>query len=295
MIDIDSLRCFVAAADAQTFRAAAGRVALSPAAFSDRIKRLEDSLGAPLFHRTTRKVGLTAAGERLLPQARRTLAEAARCMDVVADDEDPPVRLTLGTRFELGLSWVLPAVAALEVEAPSWTINLVFGDTPDLLAALKRGQVDAVVGSMRLVASGLVTVPIHDEAYAFVASPTLLADRPLASAEDAGAHVLVDISADLPLFRYWRDQAPAEELWSFSDVRYLGTIGAIRQWAIEGRGVAVLPRYFVAPQLAAGELVAVMPQVQPRSDWFRLVWRDGHLRSEPLRRLAAFLKGRPLT
>ncbi|MFK7927451.1 MAG: LysR family transcriptional regulator, partial [Myxococcota bacterium] len=133
-MDLESLRCFVAAAETSTFRAASQRVALSPAAFSDRIRRLEESMGATLFHRTTRSVNLSAAGERLLPQARRTLAEASRCADVVADDADPPVRLTLGTRFELGLSWVLPAIEALAIESPSWTIHLVFGDTPDLLA-----------------------------------------------------------------------------------------------------------------------------------------------------------------
>ncbi|MFK7931604.1 MAG: substrate-binding domain-containing protein, partial [Myxococcota bacterium] len=177
----------------------------------------------------------------------------------------------------------------------SWTIHLVFGDTPDLLAALKRGEVDAVVGSMRLVASGLTTLPIHDERYAFVASPQRLAQAPLRGPEDAGNHVLVDISADLPLFRYWRDQAPAEAQWSFGNVRYLGTIAAIRRWVLAGRGVSVLPRYFVADDLASGALVSVMPDVEPRADWFRLVWKEGHLRTSALQELGGFLRHRPLT
>ena len=51
--DLDSLRCFITAAEQRHFRSAARAVGLSPAAFSDRIKRLELGLGASLFSRTT--------------------------------------------------------------------------------------------------------------------------------------------------------------------------------------------------------------------------------------------------
>src|SRR3954469_8419447 len=77
-MDFDSLRCFDAAATTLNFRAAAGRVHLSPAAFSDRMQRLEESLGATLFERTTRQVNLSDAGRRLLPLARELLAGAER-------------------------------------------------------------------------------------------------------------------------------------------------------------------------------------------------------------------------
>src|SRR5882762_2806257 len=81
-MDFDSLRCFDAAATTLNFRAGAGRVHLSPAAFSDRIHRLEDDLGAMLFVRTTRQVELSDAGRRLLPLAREVLASAARLQAV---------------------------------------------------------------------------------------------------------------------------------------------------------------------------------------------------------------------
>src|SRR5262245_60871480 len=101
--DLESLRCFDAAATHLSFRIAAQTVALSPAAFGDRIKRLEQQLDAPLFARTTRRVALTAAGLRLVPQARRLLDEAARCLRVVHQrDVAQPFTLSLGTRFELG-------------------------------------------------------------------------------------------------------------------------------------------------------------------------------------------------
>ena len=68
---VDSLRCFCAAAKFLNFRAAARAVALTPAAFGQRIKQLEDQLGAQLFVRTTRSVRLSAAGLSLVPVAQR--------------------------------------------------------------------------------------------------------------------------------------------------------------------------------------------------------------------------------
>ena len=77
-MDLDSLRCFDAAATTLNFRAGAGRVHLSPAAFTDRIQRLEDDLEVELFVRTTRRVALSEFGQRLLPIAREVLAGAER-------------------------------------------------------------------------------------------------------------------------------------------------------------------------------------------------------------------------
>ncbi len=73
---IESLRCFIAAAESLNFRAASKAVGLTPAALGQRVRQLEDELGHPLFTRTTRQVSLTAAGLAMLPVARRTLSAA---------------------------------------------------------------------------------------------------------------------------------------------------------------------------------------------------------------------------
>src|SRR5262245_47136811 len=78
VMDLDSYRCFDAAAATLSFRAAAARVHLSPAAFSDRIRRLEEDLGVAVLRRTTRHVALTEAGQRLLPLVREALLAADR-------------------------------------------------------------------------------------------------------------------------------------------------------------------------------------------------------------------------
>src|SRR5262249_35265671 len=138
-MDLESLRCFDAAATTLNFRAGARRVHLSPAAFSDRIQRLEQDLKTMLFVRTTRQVALSDAGQRLLPLARDVIAGADRLRAVGSGPvERSPYELYVGTRYELGLSWLCPALGPLERSRPERTIHLYNGDSPDLLLRLER-------------------------------------------------------------------------------------------------------------------------------------------------------------
>jgi LysR family transcriptional regulator, glycine cleavage system transcriptional activator len=290
-MDLDSLRCFDAVATTLSFRAAAARVHLSPAAFSDRIRRLEDDLGQTLLVRTTRKVALSDHGRRLLPMVREVLAGVARLR--VADLADPgpsPFELVLGTRYELGLSWLCPSLAVLERARPERTIHLYNGDTPDLRLRLDRGELDAVVGSMRLTSAGLEYATLHDEDYVFVGR-----DARVRGPADARPLTLVDVTPDLPLFRYLLDALPGGEPWPFRRVEYLGGIAAIRRRLFDGGGrVAVLPTYFLRDDLRARRLARLLPRVRPRADVFRLVWRAGHPRADELRGLARELRAIPL-
>jgi LysR family glycine cleavage system transcriptional activator len=293
--DLESLRCFDAAATHLNFRVAAGAVALSPAAFGDRIKRLELLLEIALFARTTRRITLTPAGHRLVAQARRVLEEAERCHPIVHDRRDAaPFELTLGTRFELGLSWLTSSLKRLHTARPERTLHLVFGDSPDLLTRVRNGLLDAAVTSARLATSGIAYETLHPESYVFVGAARLLQKTPLSRPDQAHNHTLIDASPELPLFRYLLDAIGRGDPWPFSGVEYLGTIGAIRVRLLQGSGVAVLPRYFVEGELRSGRLKRLLPRVELAKDAFRLVWRAGHPRETELRALAADLARIPL-
>jgi DNA-binding transcriptional LysR family regulator len=290
-MDLESLRCFDAAAVTLNFRAAAGRVHLSPAAFSDRMLRLEEALGVPLFTRTTREVALSPAGARLLPFAREVLVAVERMVASGRAPERPlPYELFVGTRYELGLSWLCPALTGLQRRRPERTLHLYNGDSPDLLMRLERGDLDAIVASMRLTSPRLTYAALHAEDYVLVTRDARLRRR-----SEARALTLVDVSRDLPLFRYFLDALPDAEPWPFARVEYLGGIGNIRRRLLDGGGrVAVLPRYFVRADLAARRLRRLMPRVRLRSDAFRLVWRAGHPREAALLQLADELRRLPL-
>lgn len=291
--DLESLRCFVAAARHMSFRKAAREVALSPAAFSDRIRKLEHDVGDVLFLRTTRSVALSIAGERILPHAKETLAAAARCRDAFSTSPQP-FDLVIGTRFELGLSWLLPQFEALAKERPERRLHLFFGDSEALFAGLDRGAADAVITSARFSKPNVAFTVLHEEDYALVASPELLKKSPLRSHRDAAASTLLDLHPDRPLFRYFLDGRPPGEVWNFAHVQHLGTIAAVLHQATAGRGVAVLPRYFAKPNLDKKKLVEPFPKLKMGVDYFRLVYRAGHPREQALAELGEALRGAPL-
>ncbi|AKU92463.1 LysR family transcriptional regulator [Vulgatibacter incomptus] len=292
--DLESIRCFEAAATHLNFRKAAATVALSPTAFSDRLHGLEELLGAPLFVRTTRRVALTDAGERLLTHARRLLADAAACHAVAHDESAPPFELTIGTRFELGLSWLTPALETLRRAQPSRTIHLRFGDANDLLSQVRDGVLDACVTSSRFSGKAFRYDPLHPEQYIFVGAASALRERAFRGPADAAHHTLLDLAADLPLFRYLQDAAGPGVRWPFARNEYLGSIAAVRFRVLEGAGVAVMPRYFIQDDLERGRLRPLLPTLPLQADSFRLVWRSSHAREDDLFALSAELRAIPL-
>ena len=287
--DLESLACVDALARTLRFHAAAKSRFLSPAAFSKRVQQVEEHVGAQLFARTTRTVELTDTGAALLPKIRLVLAGAEGL--ATPTTSAPSVALTIGTRHELGMSWLLPARRALARTLPHVTIHLRFGSTGELERAVLALRVDAIVTSHPPSTTRLEAVPIAREDYVLVAAPRVLRARPLAMAADAANHTLVDADDDLPLFSYLR--ATGLPL-RFARVLTLGTIEAIREAVRDGEGVAVLPRYFVAPDLRRRRLVAVLPRVRLGHDWFRLVFRSDDAHRRLLEDVAGALAAMPL-
>jgi DNA-binding transcriptional LysR family regulator len=291
---VDSLRCFVAAAKFLNFRQASRAVALTPAAFGQRIKQLEEQLGAQLFARTTRSVRLSTAGLALLPAAQRALTAMEECTRAIGTAADlPPMEIVLGTRHELGLSWILPQIDRLKREIPSLEIHLYFGSGPDLVNRVRNMQIDCAVTSTRLADPKLEALRLHREDYVFVGTPDLLRRIPFAKPEDATSHTLVEIGDDLPLFRYWRD-APRAVPLAFGKLARMGTIQAIRQRVLAGAGVGVLPKYLVEGDLEDKRLKIVLPKVVPLHDYFRLVVRADDARRSAFEELARSLSSFPL-
>ena len=286
----ESLRCFVAVAEHLNFRRAAAEVALTPAALSQRIKQLEDLLSCKLFDRSPRHVALTPAGHSLLERARPALAALLACTEASGHAPER-VALSLGTRFELGLSWIVPAVDVLRQQRPDWRISLVFGSGEEILGRLDQLRVDAIVTSAPVANEEWETEVLHPEHYVLLGAPALLQRMPLAQPADAAAHTVLDIDGDLPLARYLLS---ACDRLRFGDVWRCGTGAAVHALALAGHGVAVLPRYMVEADLAAGRLVALLPDVEPLSDTFRLIFRRASPVAGVLRELAAWLRARPL-
>jgi DNA-binding transcriptional LysR family regulator len=294
--DLDDLRCFVAAARLLHFRNAAKSVALTPAAFGQRIRRLEDQVGRPLFRRTTRTVHLTEAGRTLVPSAEACLEQAEACLRTGRGEiAPPPLEITLGTRHELGLSWIVPQLEGLSRSLPWLFMQLYVGSGSDLLLRVRTMEIDCAVTSTRLIDPKLDSFRLHREDYVFCGSRSLLARAPFTRAEHASAHTLFDTTAELPLFKYWRDAGGGGDRLRFGRVVKLGGIELMRHRVAEGAGVAVLPRYIVEDDLRRGRFRTILPSVEPLHDYFRLVFRADDPRRSAFESLANELMKTPLS
>jgi LysR family glycine cleavage system transcriptional activator len=293
--DTESLRCFVEAARTLNFRAASRAVGLTPAAFGQRIKGLEEQLGVDLFVRTTRRVELTEAGLAMLSRAQETLTAAADSVRAARGELGPaPVDITIGTRHELGLSWVQPSLPLLESRFPHVTFHLYFGSGEDLSMRVHRHEIDCAISSRRVTEPEIEGVRIHREDYVFVSSKARLEKFPFEKASDANNHVIVDTETSLPLFHYLAEVDDRIEASSFKGFRQMGTIAAIHQCVLAGDGVAVLPRYLIHEDLEQGTLVRLLTDVVPQHDWFRFLYRVDDPRSGLYRAMASVLSESPL-
>jgi DNA-binding transcriptional LysR family regulator len=143
-LESDLLRSFLVVADAGSVTIAAARLSRTQSAVSLQIKRLEDSLGQPLFERQARGVSLTARGEQLLPYARRMVSlldEAA-----IALREKPlqgPVRVGIPDEYS---GTVLPrALAAFDERHEGVQVSVRVGHSINQIEALEADEIDLAV------------------------------------------------------------------------------------------------------------------------------------------------------
>ena len=140
-MELRQLSYFVTVAEELHFGRAAQRLHIVQSAVSQQIHRLERELGVDLFDRSPRRVLLTEAGRRFLPEARTVLAAAQRARAVVAE---PGGTLRLGSSDGLGdrLNTVLDELARL---APEIHVELVAAPTTTRLDRVRAGQLDATL------------------------------------------------------------------------------------------------------------------------------------------------------
>ncbi|MET9913056.1 LysR family transcriptional regulator [Streptomyces sp. NPDC006476] len=195
-MELRQLTYFVTVAEELHFGRAAERLHIVQSAVSMQIQRLERELGAELFDRTPRRVRLTPAGERLLPEARTVLAAAERARAAVA----PPPGLRIGTSTGLGahLDRVLAAFAR---RAPDVPVELFSLPAAERLERVARGRLDAAFVRAAEPRQGVHVLPLWPDP--LVAA--LPAAHPLAGREEIGVEEL----AELPLSLTERRNNPA--------------------------------------------------------------------------------------
>ncbi|MFE6403496.1 LysR family transcriptional regulator [Streptomyces alboflavus] len=198
-MELRQLQYFAAVADAGGFSRAAERLGIVQSAVSQQVRRLERELGVALFDRSTRHVRLSAAGERLLPEARAVLTAAHRTRQVAADiASGAEGLLRLGTVQGPG-DRTYRLLDALRRTAPRLRVRLRRLPLTERLAAVRTGELDAALVRAATTAPGLELLPVWRDPL-YVALPE---DHPAATQQ-----LRLEQLADLPLRLAPREHNP---------------------------------------------------------------------------------------
>jgi DNA-binding transcriptional LysR family regulator len=240
-LDLDLLRAFVTVAETGSMTSAGERLRRSQSAVSLQIKRLEDCLDLRLFDRSPRAVRLTAAGERLLSQARSMLALNDAILDELAEPAlEGTVRL--GTPEDFATTH-LPAVLARFAEShPRVSLEVSCDLTLNLLDRFGAGEFDLVLVKRELT-GGEAGVRVWREPLVWAANPRFdpaaAGPLPLVVSPNPCVYRARAVSALDRAGRPWRIAYTCGSL--------AGSQAAVRA----GLGVTVLPRDMVPDDLAA--------------------------------------------
>lgn len=260
--DLVSLALFARVVEAGSFTAAARAVGLSKSAVSARVARLEDRLGARLLHRTTRRLSLSQAGAALYERAARMVAAANDAAELAEGaSREPRGRLRISAPVTLAQMFLGPVLAEFLRAQPSVQIDL---DASDRMVDLVAEGFDLAVRIANLRDSSLVARKLATDRLVVVGSPSYLAraGTPRSVADLAQHNCLryaqVSGSAEWGFRGFERVRQVVEGNLVVSD----GTV--LREAAAAGLGLAVLPAFMVAAELASRRLVPVLEELPRR-------------------------------
>lgn len=287
MDHLDSLKVFVAVADAQGFAPAARRLNLSAPAVTRAIAALEQRLGAQLLQRSTRSVRLTEIGERFLADCKRILGDLEEAEASAGGAHTAPAgELAITASSMFGRLHVAPIALDFLAQYPQVTMRGVFVDR--VVHLLDEG-IDVAVRIARLPDSGLTAVRVGAMRAVVVASPDYLATHGTPEhPSQLAAHEAVGFA---------QAGGIAASSWSFSQARD-GTQPRIRlvtnagevaiDAAVRGQGLARAMRYQVDADVRAGRLRIVLAEFEPEPIPVHLVHVAGRMATAKLRAFIDF-------
>ncbi len=259
---LNEILAFMAVADGGSFVAGGRALGLTGSAAGKAVARLESRLGRRLFHRTTRAIALTDDGRRLYDHGLRVLealdqAEAG----LAADDGMPRGRLRLTLPDAFGRIVVLPLVRQFLQRWPEVRIEISLTDRP--VDIVEEGFDLAVRIGGAGAPAGLICRTIASHRTMLCAAPAYLAARGMPAHADALARHDCLLFHSRNRTQRWRHRDAAgtwQRIPAGGRLR-LDSGEALRDAAVAGLGIAFLPEFLVAGQIAAGDLQEVLPDL----------------------------------
>lgn len=259
--DITDLRFFLTITQSGSLAEAARRLDVTPSAVSQRLRHLEQRVGMPLAHRSTRRFVLTEEGDLFRQGVSEVLGQLDRVFESVRERSGEVAgTLNVGGPLGFGRRHLAAAIADFHALHSGLKVSLTLSD---VVGPADTNRFDLIVHIGRMSDSSVVAYPIAPNRRFICAAPSYLARRPAPKdPKELAAHdclVLRENNEDVTLWRFQKRRGEAAvrvpAMLSSND----GEV--VKQWALAGKGLFVRSEWDVAEQLASGELVRVL------TDW----------------------------
>jgi DNA-binding transcriptional LysR family regulator len=284
---LDGVEAFLSVAQHRSFRRAAAELGVTPSAISQAVRTLEARVGAALFIRTTRSVGLTEAGERFLSRAKPAFEELVAASEVAGDlGKRPAGRLRLTVPRAVVPILLEPLIASFCQAFPEIEVEIAASEE---LVDLAAAGFDAGIRLGQFIAADMIALRLTPPfPFVVVGSPEYLRRR--------GSPERIDDLRQHACLRMRRSNGSIAP-WSFVngnkaiDAVVLGPLVAndfptILGAAIEGLGLAQVPAPIAAAPVAAGKLVRLLERFSPMAPGVFLYYPG---RRQTLPKLRAFI------
>ncbi|EOC5411670.1 LysR substrate-binding domain-containing protein [Klebsiella quasipneumoniae] len=235
---LEDMALLVAVAEAGGLSAAGRRLSLSPATMTARLKAMEERYQTRLFHRSTRAITLTNAGEDFYHAARRVLEEARHAESLLTQKEgvlSGDIRLSAPSDF--GRQYLSPAIVDFTRRHPEVTFSVYLGERVEDLVA---NRLDMSIRVGNLPDSSLAIRHIRPNHRVLVASTAYLAARGMpASPEALHHHRCLALERHGVVMNEWRfEEAGKEQVIRVTPAMVCDDGALLRQWALSGAGIA---------------------------------------------------------
>ncbi|APG12613.1 LysR family transcriptional regulator [Bradyrhizobium japonicum] len=292
---LDGVEAFLRVAQYRSFRRAAAELGVTPSAISQAVRALEARVGAALFIRTTRSVGLTEAGARFLSRAKPAFEELVAASEVARDLGQRPTGLLRLTVPRAVVPILLePLIASFCQAYPEVEVEIAAGEE---LVDLAAKGFDAGVRMGQFIATDMVAVRLTPPfPFVVVGSPDYLRrhGRP-ERIDDLRQHACLRIRRSNGSIAPWSlvdGTKTVEAIVSGPLIAhdFPTMLGA----AVEGMGLAQVPAPIATSLVKTGKLVQVLKSFAPMAPGVFLYYPSRHQTMPKLRAFIDHVKGHPV-
>jgi DNA-binding transcriptional LysR family regulator len=290
---LDGVEAFLSVAQHRSFRKAAAELGVTPSAISQAVRTLEARVGAALFIRTTRSVGLSEAGERFQARAKPAFEELVAASRVARDlGQRPSGLLRLTVPRSVVPILLEPLIASFCQAYPEVEVEISANEE---LVDLAAGGFDAGVRMGQFVAADMVALPLSPPfPFVVVGSPDYLRQRGKPERiDDLRHHACLRIRRTNGAIAPWSfvsGNKPIEATVSGPLIAY--DFPTIVGAAVEGLGLAQAPGPIAAGPLKAGKLVQVLESFASMAPGVFLYYPSRHRMMPKLRAFIDHVKSR---